>query len=44
MLRLLADENFNGDIVRGLSLRQPDIDLVRVQAVGLAGAMDSEFF
>jgi hypothetical protein len=41
MLRLLADENFNGDIVRGLSLRQPDIDLVRVQAVGLAGAMDS---
>jgi hypothetical protein len=27
MLRLLADENFNGDIVRGLILRQPDIDL-----------------
>ncbi|MGD0138573.1 MAG: DUF5615 family PIN-like protein [Tepidisphaeraceae bacterium] len=41
MLRLLADENFNGDIVRGLSLRQPDIDLVRVQDVGLAGAEDS---
>ena len=41
MLRLLADENFNGDVVRGLSLRQPDIDLVRVQDVGLAGAEDS---
>ena len=29
MLRLLSDENFNGDIVRGLSLRRPDLDLVR---------------
>ncbi|MBD1936780.1 DUF5615 family PIN-like protein [Microcoleus sp. FACHB-68] len=35
MLRLLSDENFNGDIVRGLFLRQPDLDLVRVQDVGL---------
>jgi predicted nuclease of predicted toxin-antitoxin system len=40
MLRLLADENFNGDIVRGLLLRQPDLDLVRVQDVRLAGADD----
>lgn len=40
MLRLLADENFNGDIVRGLLLRQPDLDLVRVQDVGLMGADD----
>jgi hypothetical protein len=31
MFRLLADENFNGDIVRGLLLRRTDIDLVRVQ-------------
>ena len=37
MLRLLADENFHGDIVRGLLLRQPDLDLVRVQDVGLTG-------
>ena|SRR5438034_8789221 len=37
MLRLLADENFNGDIVRALLLRQPDLDIVRVQDVGLAG-------
>lgn len=40
MLRLLTDENFNGDIVRGLLLRQPDLDIVRVQDVGLAGADD----
>jgi hypothetical protein len=42
MLRLLSDENFNGDIVRGLLLRQPDLDLVRVQDVGLAGAEDPD--
>ena len=35
MWRLLADENFNGDIVRGVLLRHPDLDLVRVQDVGL---------
>jgi predicted nuclease of predicted toxin-antitoxin system len=35
MLRLLSDENFNGDIIRGLFLRQPNIDLIRVQDVGL---------
>ncbi len=40
MLRLLADENFNGDIVRGLLLRQSDLDIVRVQDTGLAGADD----
>ena len=42
MLRLLADENFNGDIVRGLLLRQPDLDIVRVQDVGLVGADDPD--
>jgi predicted nuclease of predicted toxin-antitoxin system len=35
MLRFLSDENFNGDIVRGLFLRQPNLDLLRVQDVGL---------
>lgn len=35
MLSLLSDENFNGDIVRGLFLRQPNLDLIRVQDVGL---------
>jgi hypothetical protein len=42
MLRLLADENFNGDIVRGLLLRQAGLDLVRVQDVGLAGREDAD--
>lgn len=40
MLRLLADENLNNDIVRGLLRRKPDLDLVRVQDVGLSGADD----
>ena len=40
MLRFLADEDFNGRIVRGLFLRLPDLDLVRVQDVGLEGAAD----
>lgn len=40
MLRLLSDENFNGDIVRGLFLGQPNLDLVRVQDVGLRGLDD----
>jgi len=42
MLRLLADENFNNDVVRGLLLRQSDLDLVRIQDVGLSGALDPE--
>ena len=40
MLRLLADENFNGYIVRGLLRRRPELELVRVQAVGLGEADD----
>ncbi|MGD0899543.1 MAG: DUF5615 family PIN-like protein [Thermoguttaceae bacterium] len=41
MLRLLADVNFNGDIVRGLLLLRPDLDLVRAQDIGLERAEDS---
>lgn len=41
MLRLGADENFNNDIVRGLLRRKPDLDIVRVQDVGLSGADDA---
>src|SRR3989304_4826786 len=37
---LLADENFNNDIVRGLMRRKTDFDIVRVQDVGLSGADD----
>ena len=40
MLRLVADENFNRDIVRGLLRRLPGIDVVRVQEVGLGGEDD----
>ena len=42
MLRLLSDENFNGDIIRGLLLRNPALDLLRVQDVGLFEADDPE--
>ena len=35
MLSLLADENLKGAIIRGMFLRQPDLDLVRVQDVDL---------
>lgn len=40
MLLFAADENFNNDIVRGLLRRKPDLDIVRVQDVGLSGADD----
>ena len=40
MLRFLTDENFNGDIIRGLFLRKPDIDLIRIQDVGRIEADD----
>ena len=40
MLRLAADENFDGAIIRGLLRRNARIDLVRVQDVGLSGADD----
>ena len=40
MLRFIADENFNNNIVRGLLRRQPELDLVRIQDVGLISADD----
>ena len=40
MLRLATDENFNNNIVRGLLYRNPELDIVRVQDVGLSGADD----
>jgi predicted nuclease of predicted toxin-antitoxin system len=42
MLPLLADEDVHGDIIRGLLRRQPTIDLVRVQDVGLANTPDTQ--
>lgn len=40
MLRFAADENFNNQIIRGLIRRLPNLDLVRIQDVGLSGADD----
>ena len=40
MLRLLTDENVHGDIIAGLRRRQPALDLVRVQDVGLRHTPD----
>lgn len=41
-LRLAADENFDGRIVRGLLRILPDLDLVRAQDTPLAEADDDE--
>lgn len=42
MLHFLSDENFNGDIIRGLRLRNAQLDLLRVQDVGLLNVDDPE--
>ena len=41
MLKLVSDENFDGDILRGLYRRRPDLDVVRVQDVGLSATSDT---
>lgn len=40
ILRFAADENFNNHVVRGLFRKLSELDIVRVQDVGLAGADD----
>lgn len=40
MIRFVADENFNNHIVRGLLLRNPEVDIVRIQDIGLSSADD----
>jgi hypothetical protein len=42
MLIFLADENFNGDILRGILRANPAFDVVRVQDVGLSGQPDPD--
>lgn len=42
MIRLLADEKFNGHIVRGLLRQMPEADVVRAQDVGLTGRDDPD--
>lgn len=40
MFAMLADENFRGQIVSALKQRCPELDIVRVQEIGLAGEDD----
>ena len=40
-LRFLADEDFDNAILRGVLRRQQDVDIVRVQDVGLSGKHDT---
>jgi hypothetical protein len=40
MLKLAADENFDNNIIRGLLLRESQLDIKRIQDVGLRGADD----
>lgn len=40
MVKFLADENFNNQIVRGVLRQNPAVDFVRVQDVGLCGKDD----
>ena len=40
VIRLLTHENFDGDVLRGLLRRTPDLDVVRVRDVGLAETPD----
>jgi hypothetical protein len=40
MIRLLADENFNRKVVRGVLRIHPRFDVVRAQNVGLVGVPD----
>jgi Domain of unknown function (DUF5615) len=40
VIRLAADENFNGLIVRGLLRRNPNLDILRVQDIEVSEADD----
>ena len=42
MLKLASDENFDGVILRGLYRRRPDLEIVRVQDVGLRATPDPQ--
>ena len=40
MLRLLADQNFNEDILSGLLERRPGLDVLRARDIGLQATTD----
>ena len=39
-MKFLADENFDNRIIRGLFHQRPDLDIIRVQDLEIAGADD----
>jgi hypothetical protein len=39
-MRFLADENFHGDMFRGIIAAYPELDIVRVQDTAFVGAKD----
>ena len=41
-MRLATDENFDNRTLRGLLRRRPELDIVRVQDVGLSGRSDAD--
>jgi predicted nuclease of predicted toxin-antitoxin system len=41
VMRFLADENFNHEILRGLERRVPGVNITRIQDTILAGEPDS---
>jgi hypothetical protein len=42
VLKLVSDENFNADILRGLYRQCPGLDIVRVQDIGLSATPDPD--
>jgi hypothetical protein len=42
MLRLLGDENVDGDLIDAIRLEHSSVDFIRVQDVGLRSAPDAE--
>jgi predicted nuclease of predicted toxin-antitoxin system len=40
MLQLVADENFNNNIIRGILRRKAGVDVVRIQDIGLSHTDD----
>lgn len=44
MIKFLADENFDNRIIRGISRRLPEADIMRVQDVGLTNTDERRNF
>jgi len=42
MMRFLADENFDNEILRGVRRRVPEVEFLRVQDTDLAGQPDTK--